>query len=39
MGTVCFSILNINNPMRYFTNVTNGNIPVSLFNFSEKAKK
>ena len=21
MGTVCFAILNINNPIRYFTNV------------------
>ena len=27
MGTVCFAILNINNPIRYFTNVTNGKIP------------
>ena len=39
MGTVSFAILNINNPIRYFTNVTNGKIPVSLYNFSEEAKK
>ena len=39
MGTVCFAILNINNPIRYFTNVTNGKIPVSVFNFSEEANK
>ena len=24
MGTVSFAILNITNPIRYFTNVTNG---------------
>ena len=39
MGTVSFAILNINNPIRYFTNVINGKIPVSLYNFSEEAKK
>ena len=39
MGTVSFAILNINNPIRYFTNVTNGKIPVSLFKKSEEAKK
>ena len=39
MGTVSFAIFNINNPMRYFINVTNGKIPVSLSNFSEEAKK
>ena len=39
MGTVCFTILNINNPIRYFTNVINGKIPVSVYNFSEEAKK
>ena len=39
MGTVSFAILNINNPIRYFTNVTNGKILVSLYNFSEEAKK
>ena len=30
MGTVSFAILNINNPIRYFTNVKNGKIPVSI---------
>ena len=39
MGTVCFAILNINNPIRYFTNVINGKIPVSFYIFSEEAKK
>ena len=39
MGTVSFAILNINNPIRYFTNVTKGTIPVSLYTFSEEAKK
>ena len=39
MGTVSFAILNINNPIRYFTKVTNGKIPVSLYNFLEEAKK
>ena len=39
MGTVCFAIFNINNQILYFTHVTNGEIPVSLFNFSEEAKK
>ena len=39
MGTVNYAILNINNPIRYFTNETNGKIPVSLYNFSEEAKK
>ena len=39
MGTVCFAILNINNPIRYFTNITNGKIPVSAYKFSEEAKK
>ena len=39
MGTVCFAILNINNPIRYFTNITNGKIPVSVYNFSEETKK
>ena len=39
MGTVSFTILNINNPILYLTNVTNGKIPVSLYNFSEEAKK
>ena len=39
MGTVCFAILNINNPIRYFTNVTNGKIPVSVYSFSDEAKK
>ena len=39
MGKVCFAILNLNNPIRYFTNVTNGKIPVSVYNCSERAKK
>ena len=39
MGTVCFVILNINNPIRDFINVTNGKIPVSLYKFSVEAKK
>ena len=39
MGIVCFVILNINNPIRYFTDVTNDKIPVSLYNFSEETKK
>ena len=39
MGTVSFAISNINNPIRYFTNVTIGKIPVSVYNFSEEAKK
>ena len=39
MGTVCFAILNINNPILYCTNVTNGKIPVSVYTFSEDAKK
>ena len=39
MSTACFAILNINNPIRYFTNVTNGKIPVSLYNVLEEAKK
>ena len=39
MGTACFAILNMNNPIRYFTNVTNGKIHVLLYNFSEEAKK
>ena len=39
MGTVCFAISNINNPILYFTNVTNGKIPVSVYNISEEAKK
>ena len=39
MGTVSFAILNINNPIRYFTNVTNGKIPVSFYKFSVEAKK
>ena len=39
MGTVCFAILIINNPIRYFTKVTNGKILVSVYNFSEEAKK
>ena len=39
MGTVCFSILNINNPIRYFTSVINGKISASVYNFSEEAKK
>ena len=39
MGTVSFAILNINNTIRYFTNVTNDKIPVSLYNFSEETKK
>ena len=39
MGTVSFAILNINNPIRYFTNVKNCKIPVSLYSFSEEAKK
>ena len=30
MGTVCFAILNINNPIRYFTNVTNAIIVPTL---------
>ena len=36
MGTVSFVILNINTPIRYLTNVTNGKIPVSLYNFSDE---
>ena len=32
MGTVCFAILNIDNPIRHFNNVTNGKTPVSLGN-------
>ena len=39
MDTVSFAILNINNPIRDFTNITNGKIPASLYNFSEEAKK
>ena len=39
MCTVCFAILNINNLVRYFTNVINGKIPVSVYNVSEQAKK
>ena len=39
MGTVCFAILNINNPNRYFTNITNGKISVSVYTFSEEVKK
>ena len=39
MDTVCFAILNINNPIQYFTNITNGKIPVSVCNFSEETKK
>ena len=39
MGTVCFATLKINIPIRYFTNVTNGKIPVSLYNLSEETKK
>ena len=39
MDTVCFAILNINNPILYFTNVTNGKIPVSVYNLSEEVKK
>ena len=39
MGAVSFAILNINNQILYFTNVTNGKIPISLYNFSEEAKK
>ena len=38
MGSVGFTILNINNPIRYFTNVTNGKIPVSVYTFSEEVK-
>ena len=38
MGTVRFAILNINNPIRYFTNVTNGNIPVSLYHFQKRPR-
>ena len=38
MGTVYFAILNINNLIRHFTNI-NGKIPVSVYNFSEIAKK
>ena len=39
MGTVCFAILNITNPIGYFTNVKNGKIHVFVYNFSEEAKK
>ena len=39
MGTVCFAISNINNPIRYFTNVTNGKILVSVYFFSEEARQ
>ena len=39
MGAVSFAILIINNPIRYFTNITNGKIPVLVYNFSEEAKK
>ena len=31
MGTVSYAILNINNPIGYFTNVTNGKIPASSY--------
>ena len=39
MGTVCFAILNINNPIRYLTNVTNGKIPVSSYIFVRKGQE
>ena len=39
MGTVCHAIVNINNPIRYFTDVTNGKIPGSVYTFSEEAQK
>ena len=39
MGTVCMAILNNNNPIRYFTDVTNGKIPVSLYNFSRRGQE
>ena len=39
MGTVCFAILNTNNPNQYFTNITNGKILVAVHDFSEEAKK
>ena len=39
MGTVRFTILNMNNPIRYFNNVANGKIPFSVYSFfSEEAK-
>ena len=37
MGT--FSILNINNQIRYFTNVPNGKIPVSLYIFFRRGQE
>ena len=39
MSTVCFATLNIKNPIRYITNLTQGKIPVSLHTFSEETKK
>ena len=39
MGTVCFAILNVNNPISYFINTTNGKIPVYVYKISEEDKK
>ena len=39
MGTVCFEILNIHNPIPYFTNLKSGKIPVLVYTFSEEANK
>ena len=39
MGTDCFAILKINDPIRYFTNVRNGKIPIPIYTFAEEAKK
>ena len=38
MGTVCYAILNINNPIRYFIDVTNGKIPASLYIFQKRPR-
>ena len=38
MGTVSFAILNINNPIQYFTKGTIGKLPGSLYNFQKRTK-
>ena len=38
MGTICFVILNINNPILYFTNVTNGKIPFHYIIFQMRPR-
>ena len=37
MGTVSFAILNMNNQIRYFTNVTNGFI-ISIFRRGQEMR-